>query len=172
MWKNDDAESGMFTKNPACWNCYEKKTACSNKNRHVELKSGMLKIRQKNGMCLHRSFCWWMVWSWLWIADARRHCYASSHTYTYISINIHKHQYFTTHILLSLFTLHTHTYTLCLYLIHLGDVVNDDCPLFASLGGVTRLGILEVVRVFPIICTQHECKYRKLTRQSVIVIYY
>jgi hypothetical protein len=51
----------MFTKNPACWNCYEKKTACSNKNRHVELKSGMLKIRQKNGMCLHRSFCW-CVW--------------------------------------------------------------------------------------------------------------
>ena len=58
MWKNDDAESGMFTKNPACWNCYEKKTACWSKIRHVEVKSGMLKIRQKNGMCLHRSFCW------------------------------------------------------------------------------------------------------------------
>ena len=59
MLKNGAAESGMLKKNPACWNCNGKKTACWSKIRHVEVKSGMLKIRQKNGMCLHRSFCWW-----------------------------------------------------------------------------------------------------------------
>jgi hypothetical protein len=58
MLKNGAAESGMLKKNPACWNCNGKKTACWSKIRHVEVKSGMLKIRQKNGMCLHRSFCW------------------------------------------------------------------------------------------------------------------